>query len=432
MDNLSGLLDKYICSGSPKTVRFSSLTEILSATPYLTPNCLLSLGCPLHAVSHKHTTNQRERIINVLDQISNEAVDGDLVSQSLRMVKRAGVPLDPSYVDRITNELGKNDAYQRREEAVRRKLWEEQRSTSETGSKVGDSLNGRSALSRREASSSSSSKPDLFLDSVLKSDPDSLATIVREKEELQSEMEGKEVVQDNNPVPTMMDARTDASTRVAEMIAAAGAGTSFMGEKLGIGGLDDVLAQVKRRVWTPLAAPPRLLEELGIHPVKGLLLYGKPGCGKTLLARTLASILSPMRPITVVSGPEIMDKFVGSSEKNLREIFDSPPDIYDKYRIGEKDGGQGVARAALHVIVMDEFDAVARTRGGRGGKGGDQGDAGVARDSVVNQLLAKMDGVHPLPVPTLVIGLTNKRSLIEPGKDFGETRVMSTNETKTS
>jgi SpoVK/Ycf46/Vps4 family AAA+-type ATPase len=64
---------------------------------------------------------------------------------------------------------------------------------------------------------------------------------------------------------------------------------------------------------------------------------------------------------------------------------------------------------------MDEFDAVARTRGGRGGKG-EQGDAGVARDSVVNQLLAKMDGVNPLPVPTLVVGLTNKRSLIEPGK----------------
>ena len=63
---------------------------------------------------------------------------------------------------------------------------------------------------------------------------------------------------------------------------------------------------------------------------------------------------------------------------------------------------------------MDEFDAVARARGGRGGKG-DQGDAGVARDSVVNQLLAKMDGVQPLPVPTLVIGLTNKRSLVEPG-----------------
>jgi AAA+ superfamily predicted ATPase len=54
---------------------------------------------------------------------------------------------------------------------------------------------------------------------------------------------------------------------------------------------------------------------LGIHPVRGLLLYGKPGCGKTLLARTLGKILSPIRPITVVSGPEILDKFVGSSEK---------------------------------------------------------------------------------------------------------------------
>lgn len=65
------------------------------------------------------------------------------------------------------------------------------------------------------------------------------------------------------------------------------------------------------------------------------------------------------------------------------------------------------------MIIMDEFDAIARSRGGRGGAG-DQGDAGVARDSVVNQLLAKMDGVDPLVVPTLVIGLTNRRSLIEP------------------
>ena len=58
---------------------------------------------------------------------------------------------------------------------------------------------------------------------------------------------------------------------------------------------------------------------------------------------------------------------------------------------------------------MDEFDAIARSRGRS-----DAGDAGIARDSVVNQLLAKMDGVLPLTVPTLVIGLTNKRSLIEP------------------
>jgi vesicle-fusing ATPase len=200
---------------------------------------------------------------------------------------------------------------------------------------------------------------------------------------------------------------------VSEIVAKAGAGDAFMGEALGIGGLDDVLRTVKRRVWIPLAAPPQLLDELGINPVRGLLLYGLPGCGKSLLARKLGQILSPMRPITLVSGPEILDKFVGSSEKNLREIFDNPPDIYDRFRLGEADNGKALATTALHVIVMDEFDAIARSRGGKGGAG-DQGDAGVARDSVVNQLLAKMDGVDPPSVPTLVIGLTNKRSLIEP------------------
>ena len=122
-------------------------------------------------------------------------------------------------------------------------------------------------------------------------------------------------------------------------------------------------------------------------------------------------MLSPFRPITVVNGPEILDKFVGASEKNLREIFDNPPDIYDRYKKDETDGGAAIAKAAIHIVVMDEFDAVARSRGGGGGG---QGDAGVARDSVVNQLLSKMDGVQPLAVPTLVIGLTNKRSLIEP------------------
>jgi len=64
--------------------------------------------------------------------------------------------------------------------------------------------------------------------------------------------------------------------------------------------------------------------------------------------------------------------------------------------------------------VLDEFDAIARARGGGGDGSGGQGDAGVARDSVVNQMLAKMDGVDPLVVPTLVIGLTNRRTLIEP------------------
>ena len=62
-----------------------------------------------------------------------------------------------------------------------------------------------------------------------------------------------------------------------------------------IGGLEDVLLQIQRRIWTPLVTPPHILRELNIQPVRGLLLYGKPGCGKSLLARTLGKVLSPLR-----------------------------------------------------------------------------------------------------------------------------------------
>lgn len=84
----------------------------------------------------------------------------------------------------------------------------------------------------------------------------------------------------------------------------------------GVGGLDAPLESIRRRVWVPLCAPPTLLEELGAERVKGLLLYGPPGCGKSLLAARLASGLS-RRPPTLVSGPEIMDKYVGNSEAQV-------------------------------------------------------------------------------------------------------------------
>jgi ATP-dependent 26S proteasome regulatory subunit len=289
MANLSKLCDRYILNGSPKI---------------------------------------RERVFNVLDQIATEAVDEALIRQSIRTVKRAGVPMHKTYLERYQhdggaseNELGRNDTEQRRQEADRRKEWERRQqqrnsSTSQVGDAVAKTMEGDgiSALSRRVAGNGG--RPDLFMPSVL--DANSIATIANDKRELQQEMVAPGGLSgDANGMDhaSLSPAAKEAACRVSDCIAKAGSGLAFDGETLGIGGLDDVLLEIKRRIWTPLAAPPQLLKELGIHPVRGLLLYGKPGCGKSLLASTLGRLLSPLRPITVVSGPEIMDKFVGSSEK---------------------------------------------------------------------------------------------------------------------
>ena len=171
-----------------------------------------------------------------------------------------------------------------------------------------------------------------------------------------------------------------------------------------VGGLSEALEEIRRRIWTPLCAPRALLDELGATRVKGLLLHGPPGCGKSYLAARLAAGLSRRAP-TVVSGPEIMNKYVGSSEEQLREIFTKPPMV--PARKGDTMVAEAVAEAnELHVIVLDEFDAIARQRS-------DASKDTATRDSVVNQLLALMDGVAQLPVPTFVLALTNRRELVD-------------------
>ena len=99
----------------------------------------------------------------------------------------------------------------------------------------------------------------------------------------------------------------------------------------------------------------------------------------------------------IVNGPEILDKFVGEAEKNVRALFQPAELEYDA--VGDA--------SALHVIILDELDAIARRRGSV------SGDSTGVRDSVVNQLLSKMDGIKEAN-NILVIGLTNRPELLDP------------------
>ena len=163
-----------------------------------------------------------------------------------------------------------------------------------------------------------------------------------------------------------------------------------------IGGLDEELRTIVRRVLLSRQIEPKMLKTLGLSHVRGLLLYGPPGCGKTLIARELAAALDARKP-KIVNGPELMNKYLGESERNIRELF------LDAKLEWEERG----LDSALHVIVFDELDAMARVRGGGGGDGDRTGD------SCVNQLLTLLDGVSEM-TNVLVIGLTNRIDLIDP------------------
>jgi vesicle-fusing ATPase len=132
--------------------------------------------------------------------------------------------------------------------------------------------------------------------------------------------------------------------------------------------------------------------------VKGLLLYGPPGCGKTVLAREISCALKARAP-KIVSAPELLDRWVGGSEKLVRSLFADA-----EAELASHNGD--ATKSALHVIVIDEIDAVFRKRS----SAEDTGEA--TRASVVNQILSKLDGVSSIP-NVLLIGMTNRRELLD-------------------
>ncbi|SNR31316.1 CDC48 family AAA ATPase [Halorubrum vacuolatum] len=150
-----------------------------------------------------------------------------------------------------------------------------------------------------------------------------------------------------------------------------------------IGGLDDELEQVREMIELPMRHP-ELFQRLGIDPPKGVLLYGPPGTGKTLIAKAVANEIDAS--FHTVSGPEIMSKYYGESEEQLRDVFE-----------------EATAESPA-IVFMDELDSIAAKREEAGGD--------VER-RVVAQLLSLMDGLEERG-EVVVIGATNRVDAIDP------------------
>jgi proteasome-associated ATPase len=165
--------------------------------------------------------------------------------------------------------------------------------------------------------------------------------------------------------------------------------------------LNQQIEQIRDAVELPFLHP-ELFEEYGLTPPKGILLYGPPGCGKTLIAKAVANSLAAkvaertgstqMRSFFLnIKGPELLNKYVGETERQIRVIFQ---------RAREK-AGQGTPV----IVFFDEMDSLFRTRG-----------SGVSSDvetTIVPQLLSEIDGVEVLE-NVIIIGATNREDMIDP------------------
>ncbi|GAA1473865.1 proteasome ATPase [Corynebacterium felinum] len=163
-----------------------------------------------------------------------------------------------------------------------------------------------------------------------------------------------------------------------------------------IGGLDSQIEQIQDAVELPFAHPA-LYRDYDLRPPKGVLLYGPPGCGKTLIAKAVANSLASRigdgssSYFINVKGPELLNKFVGETERRIRLIFERARELAED--------GRPV------IVFFDEMESIFRTRG-----------SGVSSDmetTVVPQLLTELDGVEGL-TNVIVIGATNREELIDP------------------
>ncbi|MEM1515111.1 MAG: CDC48 family AAA ATPase [Candidatus Bathyarchaeia archaeon] len=152
-----------------------------------------------------------------------------------------------------------------------------------------------------------------------------------------------------------------------------------------IGGLHDVKIELQEAVEWPLKYP-ELFEHMDAKPPKGILLYGPPGTGKTLLAKAVAT--ESEANFISIKGPEIMSKWVGESEKAIREVF------------------RRAKQAAPSIIFFDEIDAIAPVRGSG------YGDSHVT-ERVISQLLTEMDGIEELR-GVVVLAATNRPDILDP------------------
>lgn len=163
---------------------------------------------------------------------------------------------------------------------------------------------------------------------------------------------------------------------------------------MGVGGLSEQFNKIFRRAFASRLLPPQFAQSIGAEHVRGILLYGPPGTGKTLIARQIGKMLLSREP-KIVNGPEVLNKYVGESEANIRSLF----------KEAEEEQAKAGLNSGLHMIIFDEIDAICKSRGTSASS------AGVG-DNVVNQLLSKIDGVNSLH-NVLLVGMTNRKDLID-------------------